>query len=175
MKNFNHKIFSIFVISFLMFGSIMAQPPSREDRKERMEKIKQLKRDFIKKNLELTAHESSGFWVVYDSFEQRREALRKEHRTLRQKFKDKRPENFTEEDAQEILDNEMRIKEKRLSLDKEYELALREVLSASKVLKLYKLERQFKRKLLQKMGERRGARGGHPHPPHGDEDVPFED
>jgi hypothetical protein len=155
------------------FSTAQGQPPSAEKRKERIEKIKAYKREFIQQELELTADEEVGFWKVYDEFELKRDELRKEHHQLREKFRGKKPEEFSEAEAEEILANEMLMKEKRLKLDKEYDAALKGVIPATKILKLHRLERQFKRKLLQKMGDHKGPRGGHSHPPH--DDTRFED
>ena len=110
----------------------------------------------------MTAEEEKVFWPIYDKYEAKRDALRKEHRALRKQYKGKTPEDMTEAEAEDLLAKETSFREQRLAIDKAFDNELKSVLSAKKILLLHKVERKFKKQLLDRMKGRRGpgqARG----------------
>jgi Spy/CpxP family protein refolding chaperone len=121
--------------------------------------MKEMKKTFIKTELELTEEEEEVFWPIYDEFENKRDALRKEHKSLRKQFKGKSLDELSEAEAEEMLTKEMEFREKRLALDKDFEQELKTSLSAKKIILLHKAERKFKKKLLDRMKGRRGGEG----------------
>ena len=142
--------------------TMMAQPagkPSQEQREKRKAKMKEMKKSFIKTELELTEEEEEVFWPIFDEYENKRDALRKEHRSLRKQFKGKSLDELREAEAEEMLAKEMAFREKRLALDKDFEQELKTSLSAKKIILLHKAERKFKKKLLDRMKGRRGGEG----------------
>ncbi|MBI34988.1 MAG: hypothetical protein CMP67_06450 [Flavobacteriales bacterium] len=133
--------------------------PSIQQRENRKAKIREMKKAFIKAELNLTEDEEKVFWPIYDNYENKRDELRKELRSLRKEFKGKSIDELTEAEAEEMLDKEMKFREKRLALDKEFERELRANLSAKKIIMLHKAERKFKKKLLDRMKGRKGGQG----------------
>jgi hypothetical protein len=89
------------LLMFIGFGQLVAQQggDKAEKRKARKEKVRAMKKAFIKKELSLTATEETVFWPIYDEHEIQREALRKEHRETRKKYKGKSPEELTDAEA----------------------------------------------------------------------------
>tara|TARA_Y100000746_G_scaffold177348_1_gene154926 strand:+ start:111 stop:647 length:537 start_codon:yes stop_codon:yes gene_type:complete len=146
----------------MSLGTMLAQPagkPSQEQREKRKAKMKEMKKAFIKTELELTEEEEEVFWPIYDEFENKRDELRKEHKSLRKQFKGKSLDELSEAEAEEMLSKEMEFREKRLALDKDFEQELKNSLSAKKIILLHKAERKFKKQLLDRMKGRRGGEG----------------
>lgn len=144
------------VMSAFSFVNLVAQPghSGREHSHEQKERIKEMKRTFIKNELQLSASESPTFWKVYDEFELKRQALRKAHREMRKQFKQRDPDSITEAEAQQLLKDELLFKERKLQLAKDYDKALQKVIPAVEILKLHHAERRFKRALLDKIKNR---------------------
>ena len=128
-------------------------------REKRKAKMKEMKKAFIKTELDLTEEEEKVFWPIYDEYENKRDALRKEHRSLRKQFKGKSLDELSEAEAEDMLTKEMEFREKRLALDKDFEQELKSNLSAKKIILLHIAERKFKKQLLDRMKGRRGGEG----------------
>lgn len=149
----------MFVGAGTVFAQGQRQKPSAEKIEKRKEKMKAMKRAFVGIEIELTPEEEKGFWPIYDKYEAKREELRKEHRSLRKKYKGKSPEDMTEAEAEEVLAKEAAIREKRNQIAKDLDQELKSVLSAKKILMLHKAERAFKKQLLERIKNRRGPGG----------------
>ena len=150
------------LLMFISLGTMLAQPAgktSQEQREKRKAKMKEMKKAFIKRELDLTEEEEEVFWPIYNEYENKRDALRKEHRSLRKQFKGKSLDELSEAEAEEMLAKEMAFREKRLALDKDFEQELKTSLSAKKIILLHKAERKFKKQLLDRMKGRRGGEG----------------
>lgn len=151
------KITSLTTILFLAFTvSVFAQGGRF---RQKMEQVKSLKVAFITSELNLTSEESAKFWPIYNAFEDKQRALRKEKiNGFRDRHDDSGPDNLSEKEANALLlkmeDNE----EEMHQLRKKFILDLKEVLPAAKILKLKKAEEDFNKKLLQQYREKRGKR-----------------
>lgn len=161
-------------------GAIGQDAPTKK--MEKREKVKAMKIAFITQEVDFTEAEAQAFWPIYNKHEKNIKALRKEHKTLREKFKGKKIDDLTDAEAKELVDGEMSFKEKKLAIEKQYKTDIEAVLPIKKVLKYFKAERDFKRKLLKRMrgkrGKRKGPRGKRMGPPPGHEDMgmpPIED
>ncbi len=146
----------------ISLGTMMAQPsgkPSQEQREKRKARMKEMKKAFIKTELDLTEEEEQIFWPIYDEYENKRDLLRKDHKSLRKQFKGKSLDALSEAEAEEMLIKEMEFREKRLALDKYFEQELKSSFSAKKIILLHKAERKFKKQLLDRMKGRRGGEG----------------
>jgi Spy/CpxP family protein refolding chaperone len=143
-----------FLLVCLSLGTMLAQPagkPTQDQREKRKAKMKEMKKAFIKTELNLTGSEEQIFWPIYTEYENKRDALRKEHRSLRKQFKRKSLDELSESEAEEMLSKEMLFREKKLALDKDFERELMSNLSAKKIILLHKAERKFKKQLLDRM------------------------
>lgn len=150
------------------------QNDKESKRAEKREKIKAMKIAYLTEELSLTEDEAQAFWPVYNSHADQIKALRKEHRSLREKFKGKSIDDLTDQEATELVDGEMNFREKKFNIEKQFNADLKSVLPVKKVLKFHKAERKFKRKLLKKMRKgKHGRKGRGPRGPggaHGDSD-----
>jgi len=96
----------------------------------------------------LTENEAEKFWPVYREYEEERKALKGD-----MVFKGGK-EEFTEEDAEKMLDNMVTMKSREVDLQKKYNKKFKSVLSAKKVVKLYKAEKEFKSKMVDYIREK---------------------
>jgi hypothetical protein len=108
------------------------------------EKIDALRVAFITEQLDLTTDESQKFWPVYNEYQDKLKAARREFKAL--------PTTFTgDKDAQEYLDAELLFKQRELSLYKEYFDKFKKVLPVKKVAQLRKAEEDFKKELVRQL------------------------
>lgn len=138
-----HLISTIMLV-FFSFTFITAQRPGLE---RVAEKVEAQKIAFITNALNLTPEESQKFWPLYNEYSAKEKELRPELK--------ERPGNVSESEANELINKFFENEEKRLNLMKNYYQKFKNVIPASKVVKLHFAERKFKEKLLEKIKERR--------------------
>lgn len=132
------------MLVFFSFTVITAQRPGLE---RVAEKVEAQKIAFITNALNLTPEESQKFWPLYNEYSAKEKELRPELK--------ERPGNVSESEANELINKFFENEEKRLNLMKNYYQKFKNVIPASKVVKLHFAERKFKEKLLEKIKERR--------------------
>ena len=103
----------------------------------------------------LSASEGDGFREGRRGIEAKKEALRKESMSKR---KGKRPEDLSDKEAKTLLNEMLNIEDQRHQLQRELVSKLEGVISSKKILKLMRVEREFDRKLLDKLKEQRQRR-----------------
>ena len=121
------------------------------------ERIDAQKVAFITDQLQLTPEEAQKFWPVYNQFNAQKEDLSRDFMKGISKFR-KNEDTMTDKDAIELSDSYIRHAQKMVDLQKDCHLKLKEVLPPKKLLKLYNVEREFQRLLLQRLGERKMGR-----------------
>ena len=112
---------------------------------EKKENIKAQKVAFITTKLNLTTEEAQKFWPVYNEYDAKKEAIRKEFHS------EKKPTNsdsLTDAQAKERITAELKMEQNLLNLKQEYMTKFLTVLPAQKVVKLIRAEEEFKRVLL---------------------------
>ena len=115
---------------------------------QKMERIQSQKIAFISTKLNLSVEEAQEFWPVYNEFNNKRRALKKEKKSK---------EDITamsESEAEKFLDQMITTREKDLDLQKEYLLKFKEILPSKKVVHLLKLENRFKKEIIQDIEKR---------------------
>ncbi|WP_372756614.1 hypothetical protein [Mariniflexile sp.] len=130
----------LFILSF----SLITMAQSNRD------KIKTLKIAYITEKLNLTEKEAQQFWPIYNNFEDENSKLRKEEYELRKKNVDA----ISEEDARQLIKEHRLNQTKKNSLENEYINNLIKAISAKKVILLYKIEDDFKRKMFDEYKKR---------------------
>lgn len=125
-------------------------------------KIEELKIAFITQRLQLTPEEAQKFWPVYNQYEAEKREIR--NSTIG-KVKDlKDDDNFTNEQAEAIINKQIEFKTKDLELTKKYVVEFKKVLPTIKVAKLVTAEEHFK-KMLTKQAQQGGPKPGGPQAP----------
>lgn len=116
--------------------------------------ILQLKRDYIKENLNLPDAKSSKFWTIFDQYinEEKKihtaflSALKGKNITREMLYDEKK---LNDEQLSFVMDQKMNYKEKMFLLDKKFYNQAKSVLSSRELAKLYKLEQGFKNRCKQ--------------------------
>lgn len=148
------RIYITLVISFLMI-SVSAQ--NHRDFDELGEQYQAQKVAFITNALELTPDESAAFWPLYNEHEKKKNELMNAMKSYRRDLIDQKTD-LSEEQAREALVFFQENMNSVHQLEIEYQNKYLKVISARKVLSLMKAEKDFRRELLKKLGERRERR-----------------
>ena len=142
----------IFPILFLLMTSISFAQRLRDKK----EKVKELKVDYITEQLDLTTEEAQKFWPIYNTFDDKQAELRHEKmRAILDRFEPGSVEKLSEKDASTLLTQMETIEENLFTLRKKFIKDLQGVISAKKIIKLKKAEEDFNRHLLKQMREKR--------------------
>lgn len=150
----------IVLLSLLTLWSTLpaiAQGPPTDVR----ERVEAAKVGFITREVKLTPDEAKVFWPVYEAF----------HAELRSVENDPidrdRREAITDDaEALKVLKSMEATAEKREAIRKKYQKKFLEILPAHKVLAYYRAEREFQRRLNERLREGRSG-GGRPGGPGG--------
>ena len=135
----------------------IAQGPPTDVR----ERVEAAKVGFITREVKLSPDEAKVFWPVYEAF----------HAELRSVENDPmdrdRRESITDDaEALKVLKSMEATAEKREAIRKKYQKKFLEILPAHKVLAYYRAEREFQRRLNERLREGRSG-GGRPGGPGG--------
>lgn len=129
---------------------LIAQP------NDRINKVRAQKAAYITQRLNLTVEKSQSFWPIYNEFEDKMFALKK------QRFgagKPKHPniEDLSDNEIQELINNRFKHEEEVVELKREYHEKYLKVLSIREVAMLYEAEHEFRKDLIHRLkrGEER--------------------
>ena len=146
------RIGIVSILSIILFSTgLIAQPPGGagpEGRKEKSEKIKAMKVEFITSKLDLSSAEAEKFWPIYNEFMGKMDKIERGRRKSRKSNEGK---ELTDAEVNEMIKYNFDTDQELLDLRREYDAKFKNVLSIQKVGKLYLAEHQFRRELLRKM------------------------
>lgn len=149
----------LYFITTLMFlsatsGTLFAQS------QEQIDKFNEERKVYFTEKLELTESESNAFWPLFEDFQNRKMKLVEDERNT-YSYAHKNFDNLTDDEIKTILEKVYKLKEEQLQLEKEYyQKKFHEALPAKKVLKLGKVEWDFRRHLIGRLrGQGYGPRG----------------
>lgn len=130
-----------------------------QDKTDRNEKIKTLKVAYITEKLDLSKAEAQKFWPIYNDFEEKIHALRKDSYEDRKLIDN---ENLTEAQAEAIIKKFKESNIQRNNLYNKYISDLQKVMSSKKIVLLKKSEDDFKRKMFEEYKKRRHNKDDRP-------------
>ncbi len=126
---------------------------AQKNNKRGGEKIEAMRVAFITTKLDLTPTESQNFWPVYNAYT-------KDLKTLRKNFDRKVDfKTMSDAEAEKFVNSSIEKEQRQLDLKRKYLSQFKDVLPIRKVALLNQVERQFKKKLLKEMKQRRGSKG----------------
>ncbi len=135
-------------------------PPIHE---ERMKEIKAQKSAYLTQKMDLSPEEAQIFWPIYNQMDDELETNRKELREHVRSLK-KSGTEMTEQQANDLLDRELAMREKEVQVRKKFDPQLRKAIGAQKLVKLHKAERDFHREVVKRFRDRKdGERSGGGH------------
>ncbi|MFM1879600.1 MAG: hypothetical protein RLZZ241_2466 [Bacteroidota bacterium] len=151
-----------FLILGIFIGTLTVQgqtgtPASSEDNQE---KIKALKVAFFTEQLNLSASEAARFWPMYNAYESEKDQIMS---VKRKEVFDKIGGNstYTEAEAKAILSLYRELESREAALVQKFQSKMATAFSATRTLKLFRAEHEFRIRLLR---EYRKRNGNVPHP-----------
>lgn len=150
------------ILTLLMLTSVvaLAQPQEKNrDFEAKREKIEAIKVAYIAEQIDLSVDESQSFWPVYNEMSNKEHALRKAQRDAFLGLQDF--ENVSEDEVEKVIlklaDLAIEIEE----IHKSYLPKFINILGAKKTAKLMRAEKEFGKRLMERMKEgNRPDRGG---------------
>lgn len=117
-----------------------------------LQKIESIKQAYISSQLDLSPDEAKKFWPLYEKYEKEMQQVSFERRdNLMNK---KELNKASEQRVKQSLDKDISIQQKAVQIRKNYKDQFMKILPPKKVMKLYKLEREFNAKLIEELGRR---------------------
>jgi hypothetical protein len=139
-----HKVLPIVICCLIPF-SVFAQHGN-----SRYERVQAQKIAFFTERLQLTSSEAEKFWPVYNDYQNRKNKIANERRTLTQYFVEN-SENMSDKEISESLDKFIQLQKKETELLETYNEKFKQILPDEKVMKIYITEFQFKNWLLKQL------------------------
>ena len=148
---------SLFLVAFLACGTFaFAQGPGPERFEQMDERVKAMKSAFMTTRLDLDAATAQRFWPVYNAFEAEEVAIRKKYRP------EKEVSMLTDAEAEELIQNHLRMEEALLDLRKSYIGKFRDVLSVRQIALLPRVEKEFNMQMVRRLQDIRESRPQRP-------------
>jgi hypothetical protein len=116
------------------------------------ERVQAMKVAFITKRLNLTPAEAEKFWPIYNEYQDKRDAVRKQQQEIRKKIREQ-GDTLPEAELTRLADEEMALRQQDLALQLEMHNKLKAVLPPKKLAQLYVAEEDFKKELLRILTE----------------------
>lgn len=138
MTKFLKYILIVALCSLSIFA--VAQPTTKRD------KIEALRVSFISQKVNFTTQEAQQFWPLYNEYNDKLEANRKNFR--QQYGKSLNIEFANDKEAEQYLAAELTLKQKEYELYKEYYDKFKKVLPVKKAATLRRAEEEFKKELI---------------------------
>src|SRR5690349_3599719 len=120
------RYFKILILVLFLIGADSAFAQQGKD------KVEALRVAFISKKLELSTSESEKFWPVYNEYNDKVKAIRK---NLRQSYRAK-AETMTDRDAEELYTLELQSRQAETDVHKLYAEKIKNIIGAKKLAKL---------------------------------------
>lgn len=145
------KKLSILVL-FVLFATMQTQAQHQQKR----ERIKSIKTAYLTEELNLNSQEAEKFWPVYNKYEKeifsyKVQKTRKELKRIEElEANGDLNDEIAEKSLQTLIEYENRVAENKQKMFKE----LKGILSTQRILKLYRAELAFNRKLLSEIRKR---------------------
>lgn len=150
------KLTSIAILALLAWsGTVNGQS------EEQIKRFNEDRKAYFNKNLDLSDDEKEAFWPVYNDFSQRKlKVMEEERNTFR--YSHENAGNLSDKEINDILARILDYKKQIFELEQEYyKDKFPRVLPPEKVLKLYKVEWDFRKHLVRKLrGEGKGGNAG---------------
>jgi hypothetical protein len=114
------------------------------------DKVELLRVSFINKQLELTTAEAEKFWPVYNEYNDKIKAIRK---NLRISFR-KANDVISEAEAEELYQLDLKSKQAELDVHKIYSEKIRTIIGVKKSVRLKIAEEEFKQEIIKSIKEK---------------------
>jgi len=141
------------ILLTLPAASLFAQP------NEKMGKFHEEKVAYFTEKLDLSDKESEKFWPVHEDFHNRNMKINEEERILLDYY-NSNYEAMSDEEVHEHLDKYIALQKKRVELGAKYHMKFVEILGERKTMRMYAMDREFRKYILRKFRAGHGGGGG---------------
>jgi hypothetical protein len=148
MRNFYLSILPALLFIFI------AVPAAGQTVRERADRLQQEKMSFFNEKLQLTKAESEKFWPVYNDYQNRRDKITRDRNNLLIYF-DSNKDNLSENETHELINKYIAFQKDETMLLETYTKRFMEFLPAQKVMRIFLVELEFKKWLLDQLRENR--------------------
>ncbi len=145
-------------VSLIMCSLTFAQPPNKESKKEKEERIRRDKIAFISTELNLSPEEAQVFWPIYNEYEAELDLVRKEKRKYHKELKNM--DELSDDRAYELTELMFETDQKENEIRLKYLGKFAEVLGKKKAARVFMAEEMFKRELLKNIKKNGPPPGG---------------
>jgi hypothetical protein len=153
---------TLFFIALFFANKVYAAAPAADSsRKAQIEQLKKLRKDLFVQKLALTPTESDKFFPIYDEYQLKVKTIKKE---FRQKWNGRKPEELSEQEAQQYLNDALKMRSAELDLFKTYSEKLKTAIPVKKIVILPRVEKEVQRELISKAREMKGKGNAGPGP-----------
>ena len=144
------KLIIIIVAVFFTMSSLTAQYDKREN-------LKAYKTAYITQQLELSSKEAEKFWPIYNVYQKEIFQLKVlKIRAAQKKIRDKGGvDALNDDESDQLLADLIQNEQALVKTKKELYNSLKKVISSKKILKLYRAEHEFNKKLLAEFRKKR--------------------
>ncbi len=116
------------------------------------EKIMEKKMIFMKENLMLSPKESQAFEAAYKRYIKEKMQIHQQMKNdFRLKIEKGQYLDMSDKEINQLIDRKMELENKNMQLEFNFQKELRRILPPKKVIKFYKAERGFNRKMMARM------------------------
>ncbi len=149
------KLQTIFIRMFIFFAfiisSMVATGQDGEQRERIKDKVKAQRVAYITQELELSETEAQKFWPVYNTY-------LSEIEQLRASLDLKPRRDMSDKEAEDLMVAMLDGRSKEIEIQKKYIQKMKTAVPAKKIAMLFKVEREFKEKVISNIKERRKNR-----------------
>lgn len=130
---------------------LLSAPALAQDDRDAKSKILAARIALITERLKLSPEQAEKFWPVYRQYISRKQEIQNEFRT---RLGGIDPKNATEEESRKVLELRLELKQRELTLEKEYSGRLLNVITSKQLVSLRQAEQEFRKRLLEMIKNR---------------------
>ena len=148
------------LVSIILLGSITAfSQDVKKNPKMQKEKIEQRKIAFLTQKLELTTEEAQEFWPIYNEMYKKIKENRSSMKKLYAPIKEGKTE-LDDATYRSIIQGSRESEEKSLEIKNEYGDKIAEIIGYKRVFELKMAEKEFKKRLIERMKNSQPSKKG---------------
>jgi hypothetical protein len=155
------QIIFLLTLGIFLITQINVSAQRSEESKKRWEKYRAEKVAFLTTNLDLTPEEAQNFWPIYNKMDKEKSEAQRKRRELEHKVRDA-GETLSDEDIVKLTREFAMTMEKEGALPNKYNEEFLKILPPQKVLKMYKVEGEFRMHMIKRYRDQRKNGGKHP-------------
>ena len=131
-----------FVLVITLFSIVLS---AQNDSNQKNENREARKIAFFTTKMDLNSEESQNFWPVVNEMNIELKEIRNKNAHGRMILMDKKSENLSDKELEEILDARMQIGKEQMDIKIKYHEKFKKVLPIQKLAKFYQATREFKK------------------------------